>query len=481
MKKLKGGIVVIVFLISLLAVISPVSSNGAPPVVWVDDNGPDNGYDHFDTIGEGISAVATGGTVYVAAGTYNEHLGISTKNLSLIGDGATVTTINGSSGGHPTITVSTGVTVNISNLTITGATGMNGNGIFYSNSSGTVRNNTIMGNAQNGIYVFHCSPTIRNNTITGNSADGIYNNSNCDTIITDNVITGNTHSGIYNYSFCDPLITNNTITGNTHNGIYNFSSCDPLITNNTITGNTHNGIYNFSSCDPLITNNVIAGNTQSGIVNFQACNPMITNNTITGNTVDGIRNIGSSGCNPTITNNIVSSNISRGISDNGTGAPICTYNNVWGNGVCPADNYYNALPSVGSISQDPQLDATYHLTGSSPCIDAGIDTGLVYTDMDGDSRPQGSGIDIGADEYLQLGINPIAAFLPLANYHLAEANALLADVEGQLPEDVPKDTQDLLDKVQMHINNANTTGNTIYANNELLKAIELLEQVLAQL
>ncbi len=48
----------------------------------------------------------------------------------------------------------------------------------------------------------------------------------------------------------------------------------------------------------------------------------------------------------------------------------------------------------------------------------------------------------------------------------------------ELPSDVPKDIEEFLNKVQEHLNNANTTNNTIYANNELLKVIKLLEKIL---
>ena len=44
-----------------------------------------------------------------------------------------------------------------------------------------------------------------------------------------------------------------------------------------------------------------------------------------------------------------------------------------------------------------------------------------------------------------------------------------------------KNIQELLDKAQEHIDNANTTANTIYANSELLKALELLNKALENL
>jgi hypothetical protein len=74
-------------------------------------------------------------------------------------------------------------------------------------------------------------------------------------------------------------------------------------------------------------------------------------------------------------------------------------------------------------------------------------------------------------------INIVAAFMPMKNHHLAEVNEYLSCIEGALPDDIPDDIQDMLDAVQEHIENANTTGNTIYANNELLKAIDLCDDV----
>ena len=74
-------------------------------------------------------------------------------------------------------------------------------------------------------------------------------------------------------------------------------------------------------------------------------------------------------------------------------------------------------------------------------------------------------------------VNPIAAFIPLKNYHLRRVNTYLGCITENLPEDVPGDMQALLDEMQEHINNANTTGNSIYANNELLKAKKCCEDI----
>ena len=54
--------------------------------------------------------------------------------------------------------------------------------------------------------------------------------------------------------------------------------------------------------------------------------------------------------------------------------------------------------AVTALNGDPLLDSTYHLQPGSAAIDAGVDAG-VATDIDGQPRPYGAHVDIGADEF----------------------------------------------------------------------------------
>ena len=59
----------------------------------------------------------------------------------------------------------------------------------------------------------------------------------------------------------------------------------------------------------------------------------------------------------------------------------------------------------GNISSDPVVDIDGRLQSGSPCINQGVDPSTldlqVWKDIDGQTRPQESDWDIGADEYVE--------------------------------------------------------------------------------
>jgi hypothetical protein len=81
---------------------------------------------------------------------------------------------------------------------------------------------------------------------------------------------------------------------------------------------------------------------------------------------------------------------------------------LWGSGpwVNLTDWGGDGATLIGTVNiwEDPAfLDpdgGDYHIGLGSAAVDAGVDAGLKY-DMDGDTRPQGSSYDIGADEFRQ--------------------------------------------------------------------------------
>ncbi|NQX64229.1 choice-of-anchor Q domain-containing protein [Paenibacillus qinlingensis] len=107
-----------------------------------------------------------------------------------------------------------------------------------------------------------------------------------------------------------------------------------------------------------------------------------------------------------VSNNIVY-DTKYGISEQGNTGVNNTYTN---NLVYKTTDYnlklLNGLTHTGTIAADPQFvnyvatgGGDYSLAAASPAIDKGSTTYAPATDLDGKSRPTGSGIDIGAYEF----------------------------------------------------------------------------------
>ena len=92
------------------------------------------GYDAYATIQQGLNAVAPGGAVYVAGGTYQETLPVS-KSVTLEGASSASTVLAGT--GTGTGILASGATVNVVGLTIEGfSTGLTAGAVTGSITGG---------------------------------------------------------------------------------------------------------------------------------------------------------------------------------------------------------------------------------------------------------------------------------------------------------------------------------------------------------
>jgi hypothetical protein len=213
-------------------------------------------------------------------------------------------------------------------------------------------------------------------------------------------------------------------------GIY-CSSSSPTITNCIISYNTVQygssssgaGIY-CSSSSPTITNCMITGNTVSstgsrfsakggGIAALSSSSPTITNCTICNNTADHYSFAYGGGI---YCDSSSSSIINCILWDN-------TPDEIYGDSNATYSDIKGGYAGLGNINSNPLFVASgvYELSASSPCIDAGTANGAPSTDIDGNSRPQSLGYDMGAYEYFRASFVPTATTGSATNITLNSA------------------------------------------------------------
>jgi len=239
--------------------------------------------------------------IYTLTQDVTEGLNIVEDNLTLDGDGHTVTPV------HPDEGVDfyqrSGIT--IMNLNVTG--GGAGISLRYSNDC-TVTNNTVS-TCDYGIWIAGSS----NNTVTGNTVEsGPTSNAGIHIQYSDNItLTGNNvsgfdagqySSGIYLNYTKESDLTNNTVSNNSY-GIRLYHTYSNLpsdqghtLTNNTVLDNTY-GIELSSYIYTTLTGNIVSQNTNQGI-RIIGPGDISGNNTLTNNTISynntGIRLLDSS-------------------------------------------------------------------------------------------------------------------------------------------------------------------------------------------
>jgi hypothetical protein len=331
---------------------------GSQSTVYVDDNwigtptgdDPDGagpatnfGCNSFATVQGGVNGVATGGTVNVASGTYNESQVLITRSMTVTGAGAATTTING---GNATLTAA-GIVRIVTLLGDTGTTTFSGFTVtnpglspetspthvaIYArplDAAATTRitNTTILGvhASDNGFYSIRNLGTVEfdHNIITNTGFNPIViERSEGPTNVHHSSFTANFSTAYFNFTYANTNVTfqqrvaDNTVDDTNAGGIV-FNSAYPAappfigtFTNVVIANNT---ITNVVASRESITvqNRAAVGNGPAG----QISGVSITGNKILGNDGAGSRGIRIAGqvIGTTITNNDVR-HVERGFS-----------------------------------------------------------------------------------------------------------------------------------------------------------------------
>ena len=229
----------------------------------------------FNTIVEGIIAVAPGKSVIVTAGTYNEQL-IINKGINLEGAGQNNTFITGSGLTGNLISLEAD-NISISNFAINGDSSTSV-GIYFDNYSFiNINNNLIKNNKDYGISYINSAPIIEDNNIENNSSSGIKVATNGAGIIRNNSIVSNQH-GIRTYGDSCPEINGNNINNN-NTGIFCRENATPIISYNTISNNSGYGILIDNTLGNSVNPDIGGGDGESD-----------GQNKITGNIIHGVNN-----------------------------------------------------------------------------------------------------------------------------------------------------------------------------------------------
>jgi len=305
------------------------------------------------------------------------------RNLSIIGPGPAVVTINGDLA-FQVLHIDSGFTVTVSGLTIAnGRGGATGAGIFNEGNL-TLSNCTIAGQR----------------TATGDGA-GIYNNHNSLTLIQSTVANNTTAAGngagIYNndgtLTITNSTLSSNAISGSGNGGAIYVNSGIASLTNVTLSGNTASsagsqggGIF-INNATVNLTNTTIAGNragTAGGMrINMGSSN--LRNTIVASNTADTAPDL--SGTVHSAVSNLIG--VNSGLSGITQG--------VNGNIVGTAANPVN--PNLGVLQNNGGPTLTRALLPGSPATDAGTAAGAPATDQRGFNRNVNLAVDIGSYEY----------------------------------------------------------------------------------
>lgn len=399
----------------------------------------------FQTLAKGVSVLKPGDTLLINPGTYNEHLGwcgvgsvpggnswdspvtiaaITKGTVVLTGDNNELCVIDLSTPNQKYI-IFDGLVVDAGHIrpygiklqTRLGPQDTGGDHIRITNCE--IKNSAGQGVGLGVLYTELINDSIHDNGTSTQFDHGIY----CGTsnFIIDNCdIYNNKSHGIHMWTGdTDKRASNNIIRNSriheNNVGIGFYMGDNNAVYNNVIYncpsvgivmeyGNTTSNIFNNT-----LYNASLAMYGSAGDPTFGATGEVIENNIVVG-----------AGCyNSDAYNTFVNNIIDRPFQDSGTSTTVSN----------------NNIVSVTDVKFANFAGYDFHLTTGSPAIDAGLMLSDVTTDADDVIRPQGSGYDIGAYEYVPSNRPPVIA--TIGDKTVSEAGSLAFTVSATDPDNDP--------------------------------------------
>ena len=386
--------------------------------------------------GQGGGLYLSGGAPTVSDNAINGNAG-ATDGGGLYVSGGTPTLSGNSITGNRASRSGGGLGLYISEATLEGNTisdntaGVSGGGLRVTwSDNATLNSNTVISNtasAGGGIYLYDSDATVRGNIVFSNTATGTHWRHGGGGLFLEEsaaTVSGNTvrdnaadnhGGGAYLYDSAGAVLSGNTIGSNmtdtSGGGVFAFYGEDVKIEGNYVVSNeadSGGGVF-LEYCDATLTNNIVAGNeahTAGSGLYVRRSSPNLLFNTIAHNS--GGDGIGTYVATSTVwpyystldlVNTIFASHtVGITVTEGSTATLKATF---WhgngtrdgGPGTVIRSNDYDGDPSFVNPGA-----GDFHIRADSDARDKGVNV-FVYTDIDGQLRPEGGGYDIGADEY----------------------------------------------------------------------------------
>lgn len=215
-----------------------------------------------------IDNANAGDTIIVRDGTYTENVDVNVNHLTLKSENGYDSTIVQAANTSDHVFAVTADYVNITEFTVTGATGDYKCGIYLYGAEHCIISDNNASNNYRGIYLYHSSNnSLTNNVVKGNNDQGIRLSSSSNDMLMNNKVMYKGNTGIFLQDSNDNrIIGNNASNSTNYDGIYlNFANNNE-IRNNTANYNHYNGIGLWTSSDNnTITYNKAKNNNGKGI------------------------------------------------------------------------------------------------------------------------------------------------------------------------------------------------------------------------